>query len=130
MKVVSWRDVGAEARDDKRFTGTVERREVLPAQQHAGMRLGWVRFDDGARTNWHAHDGEQILYVMEGVGCVGTEYATMPIEPGDVVRIPAGERHWHGARSGHQLVHLAITSGVETDWGALPGGPAACECAS
>jgi len=65
------------------FTGTVERRELLSAQQHAGMRLGWVKFDDGARTNWHVHDGEQILYVTEGLGCVGTDHATMPIGGGD-----------------------------------------------
>jgi quercetin dioxygenase-like cupin family protein len=129
MKVVSWKDLDAEPQDEKRFTGAVERRELLAPQQHAGMRLGWVRFDDGARTNWHEHDGEQILNVMEGVGCVGTDYATRPIGPGDVVRIPAGERHWHGARSGQHLVHLAITSGVETDWGTLPDRPGPCDLA-
>jgi quercetin dioxygenase-like cupin family protein len=128
MKVVSWKDVDAEPQDDKKFTGAVERRE-LSAQQHAGMRLGWVRFDDGARTNWHAHDGEQILYVSEGVGCVATDYATMSIGAGDVVRIPAGERHWHGAKSGQHLVHLAITTGVKTDWGKLPDRPAPCDFA-
>jgi quercetin dioxygenase-like cupin family protein len=130
MKVITWNDVDAEPQDDKRFTGAVERRELLPPQQHAGMRLGWVKFDDGARTNWHVHDGEQLLYVIEGIGCVGTDYATMPIAAGDIVRLPAGERHWHGARSGHQLVHVAITSGVNTDWGTLPDRPAPCDLAS
>jgi len=127
MKIVKLDEVDLEPGGDEKFTGAVERKELLPAQQHAGMRLGWVRFDDGARTNWHVHDGEQVLYVIEGVGCVGMDHATMPIGPGDTVRIPAGERHWHGARSGQQLVHIAITSGVNTDWNKLPARPAPCD---
>lgn len=123
MKVVRWDDVDLEPGGDEKFTGAVERRELLLPQQHSGMRLGWVRFDDGARTNWHVHDGEQILYVIDGVGCVGTDRATMPIGPGDTVRIPAGERHWHGAQSGQQLVHIAITSGIKTDWGQAARSP-------
>jgi quercetin dioxygenase-like cupin family protein len=128
MKVVRWDDVHPEPGGDEKFTGAVERRDLLEEpQQHAGMRLGWVRFDDGARTNWHKHDGEQLLYVIERVGCVGTDHATIQIGAGDVVRIPAGERHWHGAGSGRQLVHVAITGGVKSDWGKLPDRPAACD---
>jgi quercetin dioxygenase-like cupin family protein len=126
MKVVHGDDADPKPGTEDRFTGEAELRDLLRPQQHAGMRVVWVKFDDGARTNWHRHDGEQLLYVIEGVGCVATDYATMPIGAGDLVRIPAGERHWHGAMTGQQLVHVAITSGVTTDWGKLPDRPDPC----
>ncbi|HEV8574996.1 MAG TPA: cupin domain-containing protein [Dehalococcoidia bacterium] len=127
MRIVHRDEVEPAREDDLKFTGRVERRDLLPPQQHAGLRLGWVRFERGARTNWHTHDGEQVLYVIDGEGCVGTHSETVPIGPGDVVRIPAEEKHWHGARSGGRLVHIAITSGVETRWPKPPDRPAPCE---
>jgi len=39
---------------------------------------------------------------------VPTEQEEVRIEPGDVVLIPAGERHWHGAAAGMDMTHLAI----------------------
>jgi hypothetical protein len=45
MRIVH-RDEGEPApEDDLKFTGRVERRDLLPPQQHAGLRLGWVRFE-------------------------------------------------------------------------------------
>jgi quercetin dioxygenase-like cupin family protein len=127
MKVIQSDKVRAESQDDDKFTGTAQLCELLPPQQHAGMRLARVSFEDGARTNWHVHDGEQILYVIEGSGCVATDLETLRIGPGDVARIPAGERHWNGARSGERLVHLAVTCGVETDWLSQPDRPPPCD---
>lgn len=41
------------------------------------------------------------------------------IRPGDVVWIPAGERHWHGASPTTAMTHLAIheaENGSSADW--------------
>ena len=39
------------------------------------------------------------------------------IRPGDVVRTPADEWHWHGAAPDHFMTHLSITEG-DAEWGA------------
>jgi quercetin dioxygenase-like cupin family protein len=45
-----------------------------------------------------------------------------PIEdiwPGDVVRIPPGQKHWHGASSTTAMTHIAIqeeVGGKNVDW--------------
>jgi quercetin dioxygenase-like cupin family protein len=43
------------------------------------------------------------------------------IHPGDVVRTPADEWHWHGASPDQFMTHLSVTEGVldvpETSWG-------------
>ena len=41
------------------------------------------------------------------------------IRPGDVVRIPPGEKHWHGATPSNGMSHFAISeqlSGKSVDW--------------
>jgi 4-carboxymuconolactone decarboxylase len=39
--------------------------------------------------------------------------------PGDVVWIPAGEKHWHGAKATTAMTHVAIAEALEgktVDW--------------
>jgi quercetin dioxygenase-like cupin family protein len=75
-----------------------------------------VSFEDGAHTNWHAHAGGQILYIIEGSGQAATESdGPIDLRPGDVVVTPPGERHWHGASEGESMTHLAISFGA-TEW--------------
>jgi quercetin dioxygenase-like cupin family protein len=68
-----------------------------------------VTFAPGARNNWHKHAGGQILLVTGGKGWY--QEAGSParlLRPGDVVMIPAGVKHWHGADADNWLVHIAI----------------------
>jgi 4-carboxymuconolactone decarboxylase len=56
-------------------------------------------FSEGGRTFWHRHHGEQVLYVVSGKGYVQKDgEEAQAIEPGDVVYVAPGERHWHGAQ--------------------------------
>jgi quercetin dioxygenase-like cupin family protein len=76
-----------------------------------------VRFDDGSRTNWHAHTGPQWLLIVAG-RCriqIWGEPAE-DVEAGDAVMIEPGEKHWHGASPGQTGVHLAVNLNVETTW--------------
>lgn len=91
------------------FTGEV-RLESLHASQEGGVGLSLVRFEDGARTYWHVHPGEQLLYILEGAGRVGNGEEQFEVRAGDVVYTPPGERHWHGALPGHSMAHLSITN--------------------
>jgi len=96
------------------FTGTVRVDPVFPAKQPGRATGGNVTFSPGARSNWHTHPIEQVLAVTAGVGRVQKWGAAMQeIRPGDVVRIPAGVKHWHGAAPDSSMTHLAITEQLD-----------------
>lgn len=79
-----------------------------------------VTFEPGCRNNWHIHHaksgGGQILIVTAGRGYYqewGKE--ARELHPGDVVNIPAGVKHWHGAAPDSWFSHLAVeVAGEET----------------
>lgn len=79
-----------------------------------------MRFQAGSRTAWHTHPLGQTLIVTEGVGRVQAEGGPVEeIRPGDVVSIPAGKRHWHGASPTAAMSHIAIAESLEgksVDW--------------
>ena len=72
-----------------------------------------VTFEPGCRNNWHIHQarsgGGQILICIAGRGYYqewGEE--ARELHPGDVVNIPAGVKHWHGAAPDSWFSHLAV----------------------
>lgn len=82
--------------------------------------IGNVTFEPGCRNHWHIHHaksgGGQILLVTGGQGCY-QEWGKEPrkLYPGDVVNIPAGVKHWHGAAPDSWFSHLAVeVPGEET----------------
>lgn len=78
-----------------------------------GVAIGNVTFEPGCRNNWHIHradqGGGQILLVTEGRGWY-QEWGkpARELHAGDVVNIPAGIKHWHGAARDSWFVHLAV----------------------
>lgn len=102
------------------FTGAVWQDPIIEAPAPARVRAATVRFDPGARTNWHTHPLGQTLYVVSGNGRVQTwEGPVREIRAGDVVWIPPHEKHWHGAGPETGLVHVAIheaLDGKHVDW--------------
>ncbi len=79
-----------------------------------------VTFEPGCRNNWHIHraksGGGQILICVAGRGWY-QEWGrpARALRPGDVVNIPAGVKHWHGAAADSWFSHLAIeVPGEET----------------
>ena len=46
--------------------------------------------------------------MTHGRGIIATESEQIEITAGDVVLIPAGERHWHGAVPGGEMTHFSI----------------------
>lgn len=105
---------------DDRFTGTVRVDPLFPARDPGRMSAGSVTFEPGARSAWHAHPFGQILIVTSGVGRVQQWGGTVQeIRPGDVVWIPPGVKHWHGAGPTTAMNHIAIQealNGVAVDW--------------
>ncbi len=79
-----------------------------------------VTFEPGCRNNWHIHHakngGGQILICVAGRGYY-QEWGKAAVEmlPGDVVNIPVGVKHWHGAAPDSWFSHLAVeVPGEET----------------
>lgn len=72
-----------------------------------------VTFAPNCRNNWHIHQaskgGGQILICVAGEGYY-QEWGkpAQRLLPGDVVNIPAGVKHWHGAAPGCWFSHLAV----------------------
>lgn len=96
------------------FTGTVWADPVIDAPDPARVRALVVRFDPGARTDWHTHPLGQTLYVLSGLGLVQSWGGpALEIKPGDVVWIEPGEKHWHGASPENPMSHLAIHEALD-----------------
>ena len=72
-----------------------------------------VTFEPKCRNNWHIHHaakgGGQMLVAVGGRGYY-QEWGKAPVEmkPGDVIHIPAGVKHWHGAAPDSWFSHLAF----------------------
>ena len=91
------------------FTGTVYMDPVIDAPAPARLNAARVTFEPGARTAWHTHPLGQTLYLLAGCGRFQTEGEPVrEIRAGDVVWIPPGEKHWHGAAPTTMMTHLAM----------------------
>lgn len=102
------------------FTGTVWQDPVIEAPAPARVHALQVTFEPGARTHWHTHPLGQTLQVLSGAGFVQLEgQDKLSIMPGDVIWIPPGVKHWHGAARHVSMVHLAIQEadgGSAAEW--------------
>ncbi|HWV24654.1 MAG TPA: cupin domain-containing protein [Thermomicrobiales bacterium] len=90
------------------FTGQVLMQNLVAEGDVPSLRVTSVTFVDGCRNIWHTHTTEQVLIVTDGVGIVANEDGEREIVPGDVAVIQPNERHWHGAKEGHDMTHLSI----------------------
>lgn len=103
--------------DQPRVTPGVVRTKLHTGADEAAVRVDRVAYAPGAHTHWHAHTGEQVLYGEVGHGWVSFDgRAREPLEPGAIVYVPVGAKHWHGARPDGEWVHLAFTAGGDTIW--------------
>lgn len=121
-----------KSQQEKNFTGDFTMRK-LPEEPNSEEEIYFVEFRRGCKTRPHIHMSEQILIVNEGNGIVGfvekidlnesSTNATLTkkeyeINEGDIVRIPSGLLHWHGAIKDNDLSHIAIRKKTltETIW--------------
>jgi quercetin dioxygenase-like cupin family protein len=67
---------------------------------------------------WHTHPLGQTLIVTAGCGRVQREGGPIEeIRPGDVVWIPADEKHWHGATPTTAMSHIAVVEELNDSLG-------------
>ena len=88
------------------FTGNVRIDPLFQVPDPPRVSGAAVTFEPGARTAWHTHPLGQTLVVIAGCGRVQRwEGPIEEIRPGDVVWIPPGEKHWHGAAPTTAMTH-------------------------
>jgi len=116
MKRVTMKDVATEPAVSALFTGDVSRQNVLDPNDSSNFNFGIVSFSAGSRNKFHKHSGDQILIITEGTGTVATDNESITVNQGDVVVIPAGENHWHGAPDATAMAHITVTvKGSQTE---------------
>ena len=96
------------------FTGTVRIDPLFNANPPSRTSGGRVTFEPGARSAWHTHPLGQTLIVTAGAGWIQQWGGPIQeIREGDVVWIPPGQKHWHGATPTTRMTHIAITDFLE-----------------
>ena len=88
-----------------------------------------VSFQPGERNRVHCHKMDQVLIATQGIGIIADSGGEQIMRPGDVVTIPAGHPHWHGATADSSFTHITVAKPgdaieiVDQDprgsWGAL-----------
>ena len=107
MKVVKMDTVPKEVFIHPIFTGRqVTRQVLLPESKEYEVNI--INFGKGVRNKFHAHDFEQILIVTAGKGIIATEKEEKVVTVGDIVLIPAGEKHWHGSGGDSDFSHIFV----------------------
>jgi quercetin dioxygenase-like cupin family protein len=96
------------------FDGHVATEPLVTEHDTELTRLTLVRFSQGARTKWHTHAYDQVLLATEGEGVVADEREEHVLRAGEVVVVPKGTVHWHGARPGADFAHINIATPGET----------------
>lgn len=107
MKVINSERVPAITNSTGLFTAPVTLQFPF-TEGESKYNIVYVHFPDGVRNKFHRHTNDQILIVTEGKGKIANQEKEIEIQMGDIVLIPAGEIHWHGAVSGSAMTHISI----------------------
>lgn len=110
MKVIRVDQVAKESLVDKLFTGPVSMQPIIGTDLSKNYLIKQVNFGKGIRNKFHSQSIEQVLIVTEGEGIVATDKEEIVVRPGDVIFIPAGEKHWHGATKDATFSHTYVMS--------------------
>jgi quercetin dioxygenase-like cupin family protein len=91
------------------FTGSVRVDPLFQAKDPSRASGAYVTFEPGARSAWHTHPLGQTLIVTADSGRIQRWGGPIEeIRQGDVVWIPPGQKHWHGASPNTAMTHIAI----------------------
>lgn len=96
------------------FTGEVIVKPLYSANETSPNSAGRVTFSAGARSDWHTHPAGQRLIITDGTGWVQEwNGERREFHTGDVVWIPEGVKHWHGATTDQVMTHIAVQDAVD-----------------
>ncbi len=96
----------------------------VPTVRLASVALGTdethvnaVYFEAGGRNQPHTHTNDQILLYLEGTGVIALDGGEDQVIPnGEIVLLPGGVPHMHGATADGPAMHLSIMRDVDIDF--------------
>lgn len=110
MKVIVPSEIARQPAPDAIFDGQVERQTLLEGVVGGTLfNAAVVTFNPGARTKWHTHTHDQLLLCTYGTGVLATEQERHEVHQGELIHIPAGEKHWHGSNGVTTFSHISLT---------------------
>lgn len=108
MNVTSIKSIKKEKIKNPLFTNHVYLQSPFLDVEDCDLWVSYVHFPKDTANKFHTHSTDQILIVTEGHGFVATEDKTTEVKKGDIIRIPAGQIHKHGALSKQKFTHISI----------------------
>lgn len=96
------------------FVGAVTRQALVGGADSKDYNLTVVNFAPGARNKFHRHTHDQVLFVTYGAGYVATEAEKIEVHEGEIILVPAAEKHWHGATEHSAFSHISLTASNST----------------
>jgi quercetin dioxygenase-like cupin family protein len=111
--MAEFRDLFPRGGENTMFAKYFVGKSYLNMLSMEGVVIGNVTFEPGCRNNWHVHNaksgGGQLLLCTGGSGWYQAwGEPARRLSAGDVVSIPAGVKHWHGAAADSWFAHLAV----------------------
>ena len=80
------------------------------------IRMLRYSFEPGARTNWHSHEGGQVILIEKGRARVQEAGgAVREMGPHESFVTAPGVKHWHGAMPNESLTQVSLSFGA-TNW--------------
>lgn len=91
------------------FTGTAHQNDLVMPETMGGVpQTNVITFEPGSRSGWHTHGAMTVI----GIAGVGLYQAwgkpAVLVRPGDVIHIPAGVSHWHGATKNSRFQQFVV----------------------
>jgi quercetin dioxygenase-like cupin family protein len=98
---------GGRGNFQNNFTGDIE------VADSSDMRMSRIRFEAGARTNWHVHSVGQLLHAEEGRGRWQEQGGEVKeLVNGQPVYTEPNVPHWHGAAPDQAVLQFSVYSGT------------------
>lgn len=102
--------IGTRLEDEEHYVGSAHLYEMIEFEEVFNLpEMNNVTFEPAARTNWHSHEGGELLLVTSGVGYYQEEgQPAKRIRRGDVIEIAPNTTHWHGATPDNWMAQVEV----------------------
>lgn len=108
MKVQS---IGAHRQSPVTMEGTQGakmRMLIGPEEQAPNFHMRHFEVEPGGHTPHHQHDYEHEIVILKGSGVAKSEQGDRPLQAGDIVYVPANERHQFVNPGGEPLEFICL----------------------
>jgi mannose-6-phosphate isomerase-like protein (cupin superfamily) len=111
MKILRPSEIPAEVQRQALFIGESSMQPLIDKGMSKDFWSCLRRWAPGTRAKFHTHTSDQLIIVTEGKGMMVTEKEVVTVTPGEIVFIPAEEKHWHGATKETSVAYIQIQAG-------------------